>query len=51
MRLPRPGKPGLAMTEREIDSRVRGNDRGIKTNNIYLQTIVRGTVVLTTTPH
>ena len=26
MRLPRPGKPGLAMTEREIDSRVRGND-------------------------
>jgi len=50
MRLPRPGKPGLAMTEREIGSRVRGNDRGesgndikgggndrgIKTNNIYL---------------
>ena len=50
MRLPRPGKPGLAMTEREIDYHFRGNDmwrngndkgesgndKGIRTINILL---------------
>jgi len=32
-----------------LSSKAR-NDRGIKTNNIYLQTVVKGTILLTT-PH
>ena len=30
-----------------MDSRGRGNDKGIKTNNIYLKTIVKETILLT----
>ncbi|MBA7565330.1 hypothetical protein ES708_07006 [subsurface metagenome] len=37
----------FAMIEK-MDSRVRGNDKGIKTNNIYLQTVVKETFVLIT---